>query len=150
MSLTIPNSMKERYSSKYISIFALDTIKKALESTNNDCQVLLLTSYGFIKCDLDFNPSSDNPLRKNSDSSNGYSLDLTCISKLRNDTITKLEKESPNIKPVDSGALVYLKNATIYSNGLSSSSANQSVTINEFVVFADQIIGFSLIPRTEN
>lgn len=148
MDIEIPNSLKETYSSKTIAIFTLESIRKVLNDNNTNCQILLLTSYGFIKCDIDFENESDSPLRKiNDNAENTYALDLSCILKYTNESICEYEKENPSIKSRDNGTFLNLKNVTIYSNGLNDSIATPAVKINEFVIFVDQIIGFSLVPR---
>ncbi|HBA03633.1 MAG TPA: hypothetical protein DCW51_06610 [Clostridium sp.] len=57
------------------------------------------------------------------------------------------ESTAPDIKPRDNGTFLNLKNVTIYSNGLNDSIATPAVKMDEFVIFVDQIIGFSLISR---
>jgi len=145
--MEIQNSNQETYSRKIITLLALESIKEALSENNSDTQVLLLTSYGFIKCDIDFENNSKTIL-KETDIEGKYELDLTSITNLRNSLVDNIKSENPNIKTQDNGAILYLKNVTIYSNGLSTAPGHPSVNIDQFVIFADQITGFSLIPRT--
>lgn len=148
MNFSIPNSLKETYSCKGCTLITLESIKQTLNTDHGvNSQVLLLTSYGFIKCDIDFETSSKSPI-KESNIENKGGLDLTCISNFRNILINNLEEETPGIQSKDNGAILNLKNVTIFSSGLSSTLAHPTVTIDEFVIFADQIIGFSLIPCT--
>ena len=142
------NDKPGTYSRKSATLWALETIKEALnKNKGTDVQVLLLTSYGFIKCDIDFDTQST-ILLKQTDIEGKYELDLTYITALRNTFVEKLKEETPNVKAQDNGAILYLKNVTIYTNGLSTALSNPTVTLNDFVIFADQITGFSLIPRT--
>lgn len=148
MAIPIPDSLKDTYSYKGATLITLETIKQTLnDKYDSDKQILLLTSYGFIKCDIDLDNSSESPF-KETNIENTYALDLTCLNNFRNAFINKLEEDTPNIKPRDNGAILNLKNVTIYSNGLSTVPAHPTVTLDEFVIFADQITGFSLIPRT--
>ncbi|NFG42075.1 hypothetical protein FC789_12935 [Clostridium botulinum] len=144
----IPKSLVESYSAKAITLTVLEDIKELLKNEYNaDKQVILLTSYGFIKCDIDIDEPSDELLMP-TDKKDQYSLNIKTITQFRNSFINSIESENPNIKLRDNGALLYLKNVTIYSNGISASPVNPSATFDSFVIFADQILGFSLTSRT--
>lgn len=148
MAIPIPNSLKDTYSYKETTLFTLESIKQTLNSQyGTDKQILLLTSYGFIKCDIDLDTTSESPFKETT-IENQYKLDLTCINNFRNAFINKLEEETPNIKIRDNGAILNLKNVTIYSGGLSNVLTGPTIELDEFVIFVDQITGFSLIPRT--
>ncbi|WP_459480605.1 hypothetical protein [Clostridium saccharoperbutylacetonicum] len=145
--MTIPNSLNNTYSYKETTLITLESIKQVLNNKyEHDKQILLLTSCGFIKCDIDLDTTSEAPF-KETNIKNQYKLDLTCINNFRNAFINKLEEETPNIKICDNGAILNLKNVTIYSGALSD-TLTSTVKLDELIIFVDQITGFSLIPRT--
>ncbi len=70
-------------------------------------------------------------------------VDFSYIVKMKNERLLKFEEENPNLNVCDNGAILNLKNVSVYKDNL-----NDPVLITEqMLVFADQIIGFSAIPR---
>lgn len=146
MESKIPNYIRETFSSKFLTLATLGNINEFLKDNGADFQALILTPYGFITCDLELEKTSDTPLRK-TETKNNYTLDLTCLRSLVNESMVDYESTAPDIKPRDNGTFLNLKNVTIYSNGLNDSIATPAVKMDEFVIFVDHIIGFSLISR---
>lgn len=143
-----PRTIKDSYSAKSATLITLESLKNVLKDKYNaDQQIVLVTSYGFIKCDIDLDDSSEDIFLP-TDEKDKYTFNIKSLTSLRNSFINSLETDNPNIKMRDDGAFLYLKNVTIYSNGMSASIAHPCTTFDNFIIFVDQILGFSLIPRT--
>lgn len=148
---SLPNCMENYLSIKTLDLHAFRVIIKQFnEVGNNDLQVLLHTTYGFIKCDICDIAETDNFITavENSESISNenlktYNVDFSYIVRLRNNQLLELEKENPDLKPCDNGSILSLKNVSIYKDNLISPVLNT----NQMIVFLDQIIGFSAIPR---
>jgi len=138
----IPNCLKDRISFKSVTLHSLNTIIEHCNENGNDFQILLLTPYGFIKGDISDFGNKENFVSK-TNVENKFDIDFSYIINSRDDYMSELEKDNPNIKPIDNGAVLNLKNVTIYKNDL----ANPVLTINQYMVFVDQIIGFYPIYR---
>jgi hypothetical protein len=143
----IPACMNDRFSTKSITIASLDGIIKLAKETDpsNDYQILLLTALGFIKGDICDVATDDNFITKR-ESLNSYKMDISYAIKQRNRSIDSLEEENPNIKPIDNGATLNLKNVTVYKEDFN----NPILSIDQMLIFADQIISFSMISRNHN
>lgn len=147
MNFELPNSLQGTYSCKGATLITLAFIEQTIRKEHNaDLQPLLLTPYGFIRCDIDLEDSSENLFNATAQE-NQYTFNLGCIASYRNSFINDIEAETPDIKAKDNGTLLNLKNVTIYSNGLTQSMAYPSSKFPEFAIFVDQILGFSLVPR---
>jgi len=153
--IPLPNCMKNNLSIKAIDLQALNGIIKIFNEQNdkNDFQILLHTTYGFIKCDICDIAKEDNaitivenPNTINEENSKMFTVDFSYLAKIRNDTLLEYEKENPEIKPCDNGHILSLKNVSLYKDNLDS----PVFSINQMVVFLDQIIGFSPIPRIKS
>lgn len=146
-NVNIPNCLKDRFSSKAITIASLSALTNILNSENSseDYQILLLTSYGFIKGDLceTVNIKDSTSI---DEATNKTTLDISFILNNRLELISDMEKENPNIKPTDNGATLNLKNVKIYKDNL----LNPILTLGQMLVFVDKIIGIYLIPRDHN
>ncbi|AUM96139.1 MULTISPECIES: hypothetical protein [Clostridium] len=145
----LPNCIKNNLSVKSMDIQLFNGIITYFnnEHDNNDFQILLHTTYGFIKCDIcdiaesdDFITSGENSTNSNSENLN---VDFSYIVKIKNERLLEFEKENPNLNVCDNGAILNLKNVSIYKDDLK----NPILTTNQMLVFLDQIIGFSAIPR---
>jgi hypothetical protein len=143
----IPNCMIDRFSIKALTVSALDAIIEVTNKSDssNDYQILLLTPLGFIKGDICDIANSDNFITKN-ESLNNFKIDISYAITQRYKNISILEEENPNIKPIDNGATLNLKNVTIYKENLN----NPILSIDQMLIFVDQIISFSMIPRNHN
>lgn len=144
---SIPNCMNDRFSIKALTISSLNGIIEVAKKTDssNDYQILLLTPLGFIKGDICNIANSDNFITKN-ESLNNFKIDISYAITQRNKSISILEEENPNIKPIDNGATLNLKNVTIYKENF----INPILSIDQMLIFVDQIISFSMIPRNHN
>ncbi|NFO72181.1 hypothetical protein FDC51_18905 [Clostridium botulinum] len=144
----IPNCVKNNLSVKFIDIQLFNGMITYFNTQheNNDFQILLHTTYGFIKCDICNADPSDNfitPKNPMDPNSSNVNVDFSYIVKIKNERLLKFEEENPNLNVCDNGAILNLKNVSVYKDNL-----NDPVLITEqMLVFADQIIGFSAIPR---
>lgn len=118
-------------------------IDQAKEYGDNDFQILLLTSYGFIKGDLLENAAEDELLMANQESSNQLTIDLSSLTPMRANLIKGMKEKEPDLEIVDNGATLNLKNVEIYKNDLS----NPVLRTNQMIVFANDVISVSLAPR---
>lgn len=148
MNTETPKSINNTYSVKNATLISLESIKRTLaEEYDTNVQVLLFTAYGFIKCDIDFDKPTNN-IFATTGQENIYKVNLNSLNIYRNAYVNEVESDNPDVKPIDNGSSLHLKNVTIYSNAMTASMAHPSVTFDSFVIFVDQIIGFSLTPRT--
>ncbi len=140
----MPECIKGRYSLKATTINSLGLLAKYFNENENgnDYQILLLTPYGFIKGDIENIASHDNFITK-TDIPNKYDVDLSIVYQYRNDALKDAEKDKENINLIDNGAIINLKNVTVYKDNLKE----PILTTNQMIVFADQIVSFSLCPR---
>lgn len=149
---SLPNCMKNNLSIKAIDLHIFKGMIKHFngEHDNNDFQILLHTTYGFIKCDIcdivqndDFITVVENPEIINAENSKTINVDFSYIARVRNNQLLEFEKENPELKPCDNGSILNLRNVSIYKDNLISPILNT----DQMIVFLDQIIGFSAIPR---
>lgn len=134
-----------RLSLKAMTINQLQVlIEKVKEiGSPDDFQVLLLTPYGFIKGDLVafapqkelFNTISEQPIK--------MEVDLSSLVSIRGNAVNKLKEENPKLEIVDNGAVLNMKNVEIYKDQI----IEPVIKMNQMIVFADQVISFSLIPK---
>ena len=135
----------KRISLKSMTINQLSVLTEQFKELDdkNDFQVLLLTPFGFIKGDLHEIASEEELIQKNPDQENQFSVDLSALITLRSNHIRKLEEEVSELKIVDNGAALNLKNVEVYKD----LSQGPIMNTNQLIVFADQVISFSLTPR---
>lgn len=139
----LPNCLNDRFSLKSITLQSLSVMLDYFnKDNNNDLQVLLLTPFGFIKGDICPVNNGESFITEGA-SENQFTVDFSYVVKSRTDVVFSLEEDNPNIKPVDNAAVLNLKNVTIYKDNLN----NPILTTNQYLVFVDQIIGFSPVPR---
>ncbi|MCY7485781.1 hypothetical protein [Paenibacillus alvei] len=140
-----PISFNKSYSSKGTTLMCLKGITDVINKNYPDSekQVLLLTPYGFIKGDLhDNNDDTEKLLSKTDDDK--YCLDLSVVTRYKKDALENAEKENgSNISVVGDGSTLNLKNVTVYKDDL----RNPVLNIDQLIVFADQVISFSLVPK---
>ena len=133
-----------KFSSKAITIHQLNFLVKYFreKDESNDFQLLLLTPFGFIKGDLEEIIGEENFFSENENLPGTYKVDLSYAVTLRRQFFEKLEAEE-SIEIVDNGAILNFKNAQVFTDNLSQPIA----TFDQHLVFADQIISFSIVPR---
>lgn len=144
----IPKCFNNRLSLKSATFQSLEaliyTINDAKNVGQNNVKVLILTSLGQIKADLaPFCTDKDKSfIKKNDDNPHEAGLDISYIMTIRNNHIIDLEKDSDEeFKIVDSSPVVYLKNVELTS----LSAPQTALKYEQLILFADQIIGFSII-----
>lgn len=131
-----PNVLKVEFSRKVIQLRALVALGKSESKKNPDThyQLFLATNAGTITGDFcELFCSDDFCYCQNEDE-----LDFSKIDELANKVLIDAEHELVNIKLVDNAEFIKLSNATITSNG-------QSTTLPQLLIYADQITAFSLI-----
>jgi hypothetical protein len=142
-----------RYSVKSLTIHQLAVLINQFNQMDekNDFQALLMTPFGLLKCDIDFKDNAEEddnsefivPVDK---SKNLYKVDLSHLIKIRHDLVKKMTEEDNNIKIIDNGATLSLKNVEIFKDSLTEPIGS----IGQMLVFADQISAFTLVPRNSN
>lgn len=110
---------------------------------DNDFQVLLLTAYGFIKGDLSKISSEESVITAQSEQENRASVDLSSLISMRENLIDEIKSEEPDLEIVDNGATLNLENVEIYKDQFE----NPVFKTNQMLVFANDVISVSLIPR---
>lgn len=141
---------KIRYSNKAMTIYQLKTLVEFFNEKDekNDFQILLITPFGFIKGDLEeINENKDDFIslkQKSPDTPDTYSydVDISYLIKLRSEHLSELQSEK-EVVIVDNGATLNFRNVEVYKDNLS----NPIATFEQMLVFADQIISFSIVPR---
>jgi hypothetical protein len=139
------SSKKVRYSSKALSIHQLDALIKHFKELDNknDFQILIMTPYGFIKGDLEAISDGETKfVTENQDNPGTFKVDLSHLLKMRNEHLVKLEDDE-KIVIVDNGATLNFRNVEIYKDDF----VDPIVNLEQMLVFADQIISFSIVPR---
>lgn len=145
----IEKNRKFRFSNKFTSIHNLNVLVELLkkENVDNDYQILLLTPYGFIKGDLEEISDKDSFVtiaseQENNPYSTTLTIDLSYLVKLRAESLKKLQEEK-DVEIIDNGGTLNFRNVEIYKDNLIEPIAK----LSQMLVFVDQIISFSLIPR---
>ncbi|OLN21619.1 hypothetical protein BTO30_14150 [Domibacillus antri] len=110
-------------------------------SPNNDFQILLLTPFGFIAGDLEALASTEEMLSPNENSN--FNFDVSAVVTTRNEFVNKMKDENPAVEVIDNGAALNFKNVRVFKDQLCEPILN----MNQMLVFADQIISFSIVPR---
>ncbi|KXS37990.1 MAG: hypothetical protein AWU54_2252 [Candidatus Frackibacter sp. T328-2] len=121
---TLPSELEESF---------LDEEGEAI----NNFKAILLTPVAQIEGDIvNINPK----FTVESENNNKLSIDLSGVLQLRNSRIKALEEQNGDLKFMDSGAFISVKNAKL------SPLSNPDVTHNypQLILFADQIIGFTI------
>lgn len=143
LNIQKPECIKNNISLKVLTINQLGILANFFKENNYaDYQVLLLTPFGFIKGDIENLATNQNFITE-TDSPNKYNIDISVVYQFRNDTLIELEKDNKTLNVIDNGALINLKNVTIYKDNLNV----PILTTNQMILFVDQIISFSLFPR---
>lgn len=110
-------------SSKYLNLEALGQITDINPSSD---AVILLTNFGYIIGELDFDGSDDN----------------LSVANLIMKTKSKI-CDSEDIEAFNDGSLICVKNVTVkYANNL-------TISFNELTVHCDDIVGFSPINKAD-
>lgn len=141
----VPNCLKDTLSLKKLTLHNLDILAKVINDNENDVQVLLLTPFGFIKGDI-ADVATKATYLSNTEDSKVVSVDISYAIEMRNETIIDWESNGDILTPFDNGAAINLKNVSVYKDNLT----NPVITTNQMVVFVDQVISFSLIPRNHD
>lgn len=154
-----PKSTRGRISVKGFTIGTLDTLIKAANEANTDTdnqlinefgelKILFMTPMGFIRgkiSDIDY---SDNDLIKKGHKVGtkdgkdifSYRLNWSAILKNRDENIKQFEENNKEVNLVDNTVVFVIKDAIL--NPTSNPAIN--IKIDEFLLFADQVIGVSL------
>lgn len=133
-----------RISLKSLTINQIGLLAEQIkEMGDRDYQVLLLTPYGFIKGDLLENASMEKVITSDPDQANQASIDLSAFTSMRAEHVNELKEENPDLEIVDNGATLNLKNVEVYKDQIS----DPVLTLSQMLVFANEVIGVSLIPR---
>lgn len=131
-----PNVLKVEFSRKVIQIRALVALgnTEMRKNPNKQYQLMFITAGGKIigdYCEL-FCSDDINCQCKETD------LDISKVDELANKVLIDAEAELVNIKLVDNAEFIKLRNANIISG-------HNETKVSQILVYADQIIAFSLI-----
>lgn len=140
----VSNLFKNSISVKKTTLDSLDILIKYAKSHNKDYQALLLTPFGFIQGDITENATKDTFITID-ENTNSSIVDISFILQTTNESISALESENPELKVIDDGFTINLKNVTIFKNNFQQ----PMVSLDQMVVFVDQIVSFTLVPRDQ-
>ncbi|MBH0174709.1 hypothetical protein IHV09_14165 [Fictibacillus sp. 23RED33] len=135
----------DKYSLKAITIQQLGFLTQKFNkmNINNDFQLLLMTQFGFIKCDLELEiPEDDDFFTPIPNQEDRYQLNLSYLLKQRKEVVKMFEEKGP-IEFVDNGTTLSLKNVSIFKDDM----LNPIARLEQMLVFADQISGLTIVPR---
>ncbi len=133
-----PSVLKGEFSRKVIQMRALVALGQHKMRTNpgKKYQLLFVTAAGLITgeyCEL-FSSDSVDCVEETCD------LDISKVDELANKVLIDAENEIVNITLVDNAEFIKFKNATI-----SSIDGSSEKTLQQILVYADQVTAFSLI-----
>jgi len=131
-----PNVLKVEFSRKVIQIRALVALGNNLMKNNPEkkYELMLVTAAGQISgsyCELYCSDDLACPC-------NDQEFDISKVDELANKVLIDAENELVNIKLVDNAEFIKLTNAKIVQAG-------QTTIVEQLNIYADQIIGFSLV-----
>lgn len=117
------------------------------ENGSTDAQVLLHTAYGFIQGDIATIGTFDKMCQKTHNENEFTLTDWSCV--FNSDELKKFnnhEDDSLHDKPpIDTRLFITIKNVSIFKDYPNKYTMNMS----QMIVFVDNIIGVSIIPRTQ-
>ena len=137
-----PKCLQNYYSLKKVTLNVLasiqDTVNKFEESTTT-ARVVILTGNGTYKGTIitELATKDDYLVPEGS----GHTIDMTIISEHRNQILLNTEAEGLDVSFVDNGAFIYLKDV----ESIPLSTNENSIKFPYLMIFADQIVGFSLM-----
>lgn len=141
---TQKNNLINKISLKAVTLNSLRAMIESLNKTGiNDFQALILTPFGFITGDISVELSNKENYITYSEDKTNYTIDISYVNEMKQNYISKYKKKNPEICFVDNPTFLNLKNVTFYKDDFKT----PILTINQYLIFVDQIIGFSLIPR---
>lgn len=135
-----PNVLKSEFSRKVIQIRALVALgnNKTKNNPEKEYQLLIVTSAGIMTGEFCELFCSDETCC----SFNEQEFDISKIDELANKVLIDAENELVNIKLVDNAEFIKLINVKITPVG-----TDTAVELPQLLVYADQVIGFSLIEK---
>jgi len=139
MENKLPSCLENRFSLKALTVIGVDALRKAYTS---DYQMMFVTPYGIICGDLD-EVQTIEKLKSEIKAEGSAKVDLSLAVDERNKFLENLEANGKAPEISDSGGVINLKNVTIYRDNM----IHPVLTIDTLLLFADQIISVSLIPR---
>lgn len=135
-----PNVLKARFSRKVIQVKALAAMADNMNRQNKDkqYQLLVITSAGKITGDYCETYCSDEECCLTDDNL----FDVSMINEFANKVLIDAENEIVNIEVIDNGHFIKFNNAKITHNG-----SDQVSELSQIIIFADQIVAFTLIEK---
>lgn len=139
---TLPKSMEKRVSMKWLTLESLRKVIARLETQGGSAEVMLLTAFGRIHGKL----GEIKPSYAESFWEEGEELvpDVaSMVTHVRSDLLRKFEEEEKELQLVDGGPILSLTDVMMVD------AQGKSTSIPQLTLFADQVIGFSLmgVPR---
>ncbi len=127
-----PNILKAKFSRKAIQLRALAALVNSCP--NKNYKIFLLTPGGKITGDFCELYCTDDSV----DNRHGEALDTSRVDELSDKVLKDAEDELVNIDISDNGEFIKLMNVVIENNG-------QKTELKQLNIYADQVIGFSII-----
>lgn len=139
MENKLPSCLENRFSLKALTVIGVDALRKAYTS---DYQMMFVTPYGIICGDLD-EVQTIEKLKSEIKAEGSAKVDLSLAIEGRNTILKDLESDGKTLMISDSGGVINLKNVAVYRDDM----RNPVFITDGLLLFADQIIAVSLIPR---
>ncbi|MBL0387647.1 hypothetical protein JJB07_13485 [Tumebacillus sp. ITR2] len=135
---TLPKAMEKRISLKWLTLQALDNAVARLQAQGGQPRVTILTAYGRIAGELQEIQSSYAESFHEAENGRLTPDVSSMVTHLRSEMLRTLEEQEKQLEIIDTAPILSLKNVVLTQGG------QESVSMPQLTLFADQVIGFTL------
>lgn len=133
----LPKALEKRVSLKWLTMEALSKVATRYGSESQPARVVLLTAWGKIEGRLEeIKPSYAESFTKQGET---LTPDVaSMVTHMRTELLALYEKEEQKLELIDAAPILSLTDVTL-------GQGTEQVQLSQLTVFADQVIGFSLV-----